>query len=330
MLRRLGRARVRRSTHLCACPERAGATAGSESRARRFGRHAAGAHWRIVGVPVAPAQRDRGWIAALISLLAVGAVAAALGLSAMSAAVAQDKAEYHPIPADAGPTSTITGLVTDQDGRPVEGVPVFAVLRSDEANPPRHSQRSDAAGRFTSRTLSRMGTGASTRMTRVSRASGIGSACLNCRSTELICRCACGSTPPQSFAGTVVDESGTPVSDVKVTLVREWLSGAGDNNPVQGWIAFDLQTTRTDARGRFRLGRLRPGKIMVMLDHPDFARTLSGILPVEVPEARVIIRKGLTLQGRVVADGKPLPKVAVKVGAPNAAHRSMGQWEADH
>jgi beta-lactamase regulating signal transducer with metallopeptidase domain/protocatechuate 3,4-dioxygenase beta subunit len=284
---------------------------------------------RIVGVPVAPPPLSRGWVAGVVSLVAVVGVACALWLASGPAAAAalQDTLRYRPIPANAGPTPTITGVVTDQEGRPIAGAPVFAVQHSDEENPPQRTQRTDAGGRFTFEDLKPDGYwrfyvddprfGREWDRERVLH--------LPVDGADLPLRVRL--YPPQLFTGTVVDEAGAPVPDVKVTLVREWLPGAAEQNPVQGWLAFDLQTTMTDRDGRFRLERLRPGEIVLMLEHPDFARTLSGILSVAAGEARVTIRKGLTLHGRVLADGKPLPKVAVKAGAPNASHRSMGEWK---
>jgi hypothetical protein len=209
----------------------------------------------------------------------------------------------------------------------VAGAPVFAVARDDEEKSARRAERTNAEGRFRFKNLKPDGYWCfyvdDPRFAReCDRERGLP---IPTDSADLPLRVRL--YPPQSLTGTIVDEAGAAVPDVKVTLVREWLPGAGDNNPVQGWLAFDLQTTTGDREGRFRLERLRPGKIMVMLDHPEYARTLSDILPVEGGEARVTIRKGLTLHGRVLADGKPLPKVQVKVGAPNIAHRSMGQWE---
>ncbi len=284
---------------------------------------------RIVGVPVAQPRLSRGWVAGVISLVAVVGVGSALWLTGVPAATAavQDTPGYRPIPANAGPTSTVTGIVTDRDGRPVAEAPVFAVEHSEEENPPRRTQRTDADGGFTFKDLKPDGYWRlyvdDPRFAREWDRERVLSLPVDGPDLPLRVRL----YPPQSLAGSVVDEAGTPVPDVKVTLVREWLPGAASQNPVQGWLAFDLQTTTTDRDGRFRLERLRPGKIMLMLDHADFARTLSDVLPVEAGEAGVTIRKGLTLRGRVVADGLPLPKVVVKAGAPNAAHRSMGQWE---
>lgn len=128
---------------------------------------------------------------------------------------------------------------------------------------------------------------------------------------------------PRSLKGQVIDEKNKSVADVTVTLVLEFIKDS--EKPVQGHLSNDLQVTQTDANGRFQLVRLRPGKISLLLDHPEFARTLVDT-KVESGEHTFVIHEGLNLKGRVLYQGKPAANVPINAGLTALSHRSMGDW----
>jgi beta-lactamase regulating signal transducer with metallopeptidase domain len=236
-----------------------------------------------------------------------------------------DAGMFQPIPRTE-PTSTVTGLVSDEDGRPVPDAVVQAILRTgDEELGQRRTQRTNSDGRFTFDNLDPPGVWFLTAdhpdfAQDWERERGM---FVPAQSQEWPLRIKLYR--PHSMPGVVVNENGDTVSGVTVTLAREWLPG--NSSPVQGWLAFDVQKTTTDREGRFEFKRLRPGKLMLVMEHADYARTLSEQLEVGAEPVRLTIRKGLELHGRVLADAAPLAGVSVKVQAPNLAHRSLGQWE---
>lgn len=289
---------------------------------------------RLVAAPAAHSNRPPGWLAGALALLAAIGISSGawLARSAHAALASQEKVQapaddplYKPIPAVRGPTTTITGVVVDEEGRPAGGVLVLALSVDHDGNEgPRRQVRTDVDGEFIFENLEPEGTWCfSVDDPRFAKQWE--------RETFLTLPVDRLDSPmrlrlhrPRTLPGVVVDETATPVSGVTVTLVREYLPDS--THPVQGWLAFDLQVSTSDGAGRFRLERLRPGKVVLMLDHSDFARTITEFVEVPSAEARVTIKKGLTLRGRVVADGKPLAGVGVAVRTPRLAHRSLGEW----
>jgi beta-lactamase regulating signal transducer with metallopeptidase domain/pimeloyl-ACP methyl ester carboxylesterase len=231
-------------------------------------------------------------------------------------------ARYEPIPAEAGPTNDITGVVMDEEGKLVGDAPVLAMHGDADA---RREARTDAHGRFAFEKLEPEGLWLfSVNDSRFARQWERETYVqVPCERLDLPLRLSVHA--PRALDGVVVNEQGEPVAGVAVTLAREWLPGRED--PVQGWLAWDLQVTETDADGRFRLERLRPGKVALVLDHPGYARTVTDPADVTDAEAHVTIEKGLVLRGRVTHEGKPVGGVNVTINAINLSHRSLGHWQ---
>jgi hypothetical protein len=133
---------------------------------------------------------------------------------------------------------------------------------------------------------------------------------------------------PRHLSGIVRNEDGEAVSGVSVTLTREYLTDP--KQPVQGHLDQDLAVTTTDGDGRFRLERLRPGWVTLMLDHPDYARTFSPGDPRVMSgqdEVALIIQRGLTLHGRVTAYGEAVAGVRIQTVTSSLSSRPIGEWQ---
>jgi hypothetical protein len=105
--------------------------------------------------------------------------------------------------------------------------------------------------------------------------------------------------PALTAGGVVVDEKGAPVADVEVEVLARSVSrrtmslGNGENSG------------RTQASGRFRIGRLEAGTVHELRFSKDgFAPASAELPPLEpgrpVPDLRIVLRKGRTGFGRVV------------------------------
>ncbi len=297
---------------------------------------------RLLAAPAVPGPRPAGWWAGVV----VAALAAGVGTQALRAQFAQQgradsaasqpgptalgEVVYEAIPPQTQPGDTVTGLVVDVDGRPVEGAAVRAIHRDDEDGEPSHAATTDHAGRFTLAGLAPDGYwGLHVDDPRYAQQ------WLYEHSVQVPFDPIEGPVHlkvqrPVTQTGIVLNEAGDPVPGVTVTLVREYLGER--TRPLQGWLAFDLQVTKTDEHGQFTLNRLRAGHISLMLDHPDYARTITRDrdpgLRIPTDEIRVTIKRGVTLRGRVVDPaGRPLPGVSVRLTTYNVAHRSLGEWQ---
>ena len=116
--------------------------------------------------------------------------------------------------------------------------------------------------------------------------------------------------PGLSLAGEVVDEAEAPVADVEVQLVRVEAAGLWDR-PVARARAT------TDEEGRFRFSGLEPGETAVRARAPE-----GYALPLELdlragqahPEIRIELRRGASLEGRVLdPDGLGVETAAVRI-----------------
>ncbi len=104
---------------------------------------------------------------------------------------------------------------------------------------------------------------------------------------------------PFSLAGRVVDESGTPLSGVQVTLFHEEHSRFFE--------------TSTGADGRFTLDRLPEGVYGLVASTPEL---LPEYIPAVTPEEAesIVLHRPRRLSGQVLSEGKPAPGAKVTVG----------------
>ncbi|HUU96052.1 MAG TPA: carboxypeptidase regulatory-like domain-containing protein [Phycisphaerae bacterium] len=287
---------------------------------------------RLVGVATPHGNRSVGWLGAAIVIGLVAAAGSGLWLAhatepGPTPQDSEDKgpqtaALYKPIPAESGPTNTITGIVIDEHDQSVADASVRALLRDGDS---RRETRTGADGRFAFENLEPEGFWLFSVDDARFAKQWERETCLQVPYEQLDLPLQLRLHKPRSLNGVVLNEEGERVAGVRVTLAREWLPGCED--PVQGWLAWDLQVTETDGEGRFRLERLRPGRVTLVLDHPGYARTIAHPVDVTDAETRVTIKKGLTLRGRVTHDGEPLAGVSVTINAINLSHRPLGHWQ---
>jgi RNA polymerase sigma factor (sigma-70 family) len=104
-------------------------------------------------------------------------------------------------------------------------------------------------------------------------------------------------------AGVVVDESGNPVANAKVTENRDWREASANQ--------------LTGADGRFRFANLPHKELILSMQADGFAPTDMTLHPSEkAEELRLPLSKGWLLEGRVVDEaGNPIAKARLHVGA---------------
>jgi Carboxypeptidase regulatory-like domain len=129
--------------------------------------------------------------------------------------------------------------------------------------------------------------------------------------------------PSLRIAGRVVDESGEPVAGAAILVSEE--------SPGTALTAG----TQSDVQGRFALEDLKPGKVRLAAFSTGFLRTVLDALTLQPGEAvedlEVVLRRGATIEGRVLApDGSPAPgaKVTLEVKDRGSAFGMAGQPEA--
>ncbi|HKV08770.1 MAG TPA: carboxypeptidase-like regulatory domain-containing protein [Thermoanaerobaculia bacterium] len=126
------------------------------------------------------------------------------------------------------------------------------------------------------------------------------------------------------ISGVVVDEAGRPVADAAVRLSL--------SSPYAMW-GFEGGTieARTSQEGRFRVERVRTGRILkVVVTRTGFAPSLRTISVPElgsVPPFRITLRQGRAVFGTVVdAEGHPADGVQVELARSRAV--SQSEFEA--
>jgi protocatechuate 3,4-dioxygenase beta subunit len=108
-----------------------------------------------------------------------------------------------------------------------------------------------------------------------------------------------------TVAGVVQDERGQPVADVRVAATF-------------GGFGLGIESSsKTDAEGRFRVGKLRPGKWGLRTASSAFLPTTEEF-SIEAEEQKtgvvLVMKKGLAIAGQVV-DDRGVPVAGSKVGA---------------
>lgn len=281
---------------------------------------------RLLGRPVARRTYRASWLAGvlvLVLLATLGMLMPRPGSAQTTGTATAQSARYRPITPETQPTSDIPGTVVDEQGKPVANVTVQAVGGPENA-PELRTAQTDAAGHFDFPNLV---------------PSGYWFFSVDDPNYGWMWNHECGQEvpakpedlpvaitlyAPRPLDGIVVDPHGNPVSGVRVVLVNEWLPGAA--RPISGHIDVDFLTALTDGAGRFRMERLRPGKISLVLSHPDYATTLPEPFEIGAEPVRFTIETGLWLHGHVTTpEGQPLEGVALRVGMGEGG-RSVVSW----
>lgn len=129
---------------------------------------------------------------------------------------------------------------------------------------------------------------------------------------------------PRQFTGRVVNNRGEPVAGVSVILNGDYLPESGRGSKIDR--THVLKIAETDAGGNFTIPRRRPGEIELVFEHPDYAGTWPGYLPV-ANFALIEIQDGVTLKGRAVAGGEGVEGVQLNIGTTQFDKRAAGTWE---
>lgn len=120
--------------------------------------------------------------------------------------------------------------------------------------------------------------------------------------------------PPMHVVGTIT-EAGVPLAGAKIRL-----RGAASTPGFPSFLGGG-DSTKTDARGRFRLEDVKGGASTLVVAHATRAMDYEHSLEVEAGENEVDLDLGVTIVEGVVLDhgGEPLAGAKVKVSRPAAA-----------
>lgn len=216
----------------------------------------------------------------------------------------------------------LTGQVVDAAGVAVGGVRVIA---EGEGHYGYRETRTDEHGRFAFPDLVPGRTWyASVDEPRFARMYWRGVGAEIAREDELAADVRLVVHPPHEVRGRIVDEAGDGVEGARLTLAREWLPGA--ERTQQGHLTETLLTAESGLEGRFALTRLNPGRMTVVLDHPEFARTLVDF-GVPSDELEFVLQHGMTLEGVVLLAEEPLAGATVRVRSTRRSSLTMGDHE---
>ena len=207
------------------------------------------------------------------------------------------------------PATTISGLVTDEDGRPVVGASVSPNLvvgmgqPDSRANIRVEAVLTDAVGRWTCPSIP-------------SGKSGAGFVGIRIRHHDFQSCSVSGDEFEQAIGpngsvmlirgiavtGRVVDREGHPIRAARVAAGRDWF---GSDPPI----------VDTDGDGRFRLGHLRPGDTVITVQAKGYGPEVIQLdARAGLPPLAFKLGPPRTIQGRVLdRDGKPLPRIRLNI-----------------
>jgi protocatechuate 3,4-dioxygenase beta subunit len=214
------------------------------------------------------------------------------------------------------PAETANGIVLAPDGNPVAGAKVgvrdqMAIFRRMLGGSA-PTAVTDAEGRFA---LGGLKKGQVVQITATHRDYGSSEA-VSARAGEPL---TLTLTAPLILKGTVVDESGDPVSGVRVTVERA-KQPSGSRNVVNmgGEETGAVRPAVTDKDGGYVVRNAPPGELKVTFDHRDYAvdTTAINVAPgtVERDLGKTVLVRGLGLEG-VVVDEKDQPAAGVSIHA---------------
>ncbi len=150
--------------------------------------------------------------------------------------------------------------------------------------------------------------------------------------------------PASTIGGFVLDEQGQPIAGARVSLS---IPSSGNQKPGEPRIDLGSFQTRTDAEGRWKC-ELVPAKLdmlsmtvehsdYVLERHPFWRRTESPqvFVDLEASKAVLVLKEGITLQGRVIdRDGRPIAGAQVRTTPPirhaAATTDDRGRFELAH
>ncbi len=101
--------------------------------------------------------------------------------------------------------------------------------------------------------------------------------------------------PSAAIRGVIVDEVGVAVARAEISATRIGLSPLGSESR---WTQFEPRLS--DSQGRFALEHLLPGAYRIEIVAAGFAPYRTTDVATDGPELRLVLRRGLQLQGRVL------------------------------
>jgi beta-lactamase regulating signal transducer with metallopeptidase domain/uncharacterized GH25 family protein/thiol-disulfide isomerase/thioredoxin len=126
---------------------------------------------------------------------------------------------------------------------------------------------------------------------------------------------------PVEMRSKVVDETGEPVAGARVIVAREWTVDGKD--VIQGHLSQDIFETKTDAKGQFSFTQLKPGKVSLIVEHPDYASAIDNFKS-DAKDVVIKLDHGGMIRGRIVDADKPLAGAEVEINGGNLGHRQFG------
>ncbi len=221
-------------------------------------------------------------------------------LSAISVAPSSSQKEANARPTGIG---VISGAVLQPDGAPVDGasIRVEIVDWSDSGGNPvhyRYENAADANGRFRIENLP---------LERAWITAGVPGRLAGVRVVGLTDDFPewfvwLETEPAARIAGRVVDRSGQPVAEARVTPC------AWNSDDLSGWNEQALETPETsDANGRFAFELLRPGTWAFEVTAPEYAPCISDQIPAGTTDAEIVLASGGSLSGMAVAADSDQP-----------------------
>lgn len=139
------------------------------------------------------------------------------------------------------------------------------------------------------------------------------------------------SGPPGAIYGRILDPQGAPVSDAEVELVR---GPAAAINIPSLYTRLNL-LVRTDNAGKYRFNNVGPNDdYIIVASHPDYGDCEAG--PIVVPPATeqavadIRLRDGVTVEGFVRCDGRPLQNAVVILSNAMERLRKLRPNMPDH
>jgi beta-lactamase regulating signal transducer with metallopeptidase domain/uncharacterized GH25 family protein len=298
-------------------------------RQRTFHRHMPRGCWVLLLVGVLLIGPGAGLTSSNVGTAAQSTAASAPADEAdketPASAVPKETAEsdrYLPIRPDAATTATVTGLVVNEAEKPLDNIAVTARKGREQASTEIKATRTNRSGGFVFQDL--------TKGTWYITANDPRFAMewkyqrwvtIPVVADELPVRIRLVS--PKSLGGRVVDEQGKPVAGAKVAMVAEYLEPTGELADEHNY--GDMPATTADKDGRFVFDRLRPGRGVFALEHPDRAVTFVEV-PLEPGEKALTIQTGSSLRGRVMYKNNPVPNVKLRGGTTCLGGRPTADW----
>jgi len=140
-----------------------------------------------------------------------------------------------------------------------------------------------------------------------------------------------------AIGGIVVDDSGNPISDAKISLGRFW-TGGDEMNRTGEQASFRSQTQKTDADGRWQARGLPVellDRISLAISHPDFVETNFTVGDNQTIEAalregtlKTVLKPGLIVRGKVT-DESDTPIESAKVWAGRVNYSGTKETKTD-